>query len=216
MKKPFILFDFDGVIADSFQLGFVVQKIFCPHLTESQYRRLFEGNINDNHQLADVHSPECRFDFDFFSEYQPRVNSEVGIMSGIKEVIHELSKNFSLVIISSNLSQIIDEFLRRHELHDCFIEVLGNEVHKSKIAKIKMAFDKYQLLPSECLFVTDTLGDVREAAHMEVGAVAVTWGFNTPEILLTGKPMCLVNEPQELLTVIPECLKQINSPPLQG
>lgn len=213
MKKPFILFDFDGVIADSFQLGFVVQKIFCPHLTESQYRRLFEGNINDNHKLSDIHLPECRFDFDFFSEYLPRVNSEVGIMSGIKEVIVELEKNFSLLIISSNLSQIINDFLVRYELRDCFIEVLGNDINKSKIAKIKMAFEKYQLTPADCLFVTDTLGDVREAAHMDVGAVGVTWGFNTADILLEGKPICLVNEPKELLKVIPECLRQINSPP---
>lgn len=47
MKKPFILFDFDGVIADSFKLSFEIAKMICPHITEDIYQKRFEGNIND-------------------------------------------------------------------------------------------------------------------------------------------------------------------------
>ena len=47
MKTRYILFDFDGVIADSYAPAFEVQKMICPHLTEEVYRKRFEGNIND-------------------------------------------------------------------------------------------------------------------------------------------------------------------------
>ena len=47
MKKNYVLFDFDGVIVDSFLHAFEVNKMIYPHLTEKEYRMRFEGNIND-------------------------------------------------------------------------------------------------------------------------------------------------------------------------
>jgi len=45
-KDKFILFDFDGVIADSFSAAFAVNKKVFPSITEQEYRDRFLGNIN--------------------------------------------------------------------------------------------------------------------------------------------------------------------------
>ncbi len=202
MKKPFILFDFDGVIVDSFQPAFEIQKRICPHLTEDVYRRRFEGNINDWEEPINVHTEECRHDIDFFMEYIPRMKNEVQIVPGMKDAVIELEKNYTMVVISSTITSPIQEFLEEHKVANHFAQIMGNDVHTSKVEKIKMVFEKYGVGPEDCIFITDTLGDMREAEKMGVGTIGVTWGFHTPETLLRGKPFRLVEKPSELLIAV--------------
>lgn len=206
MKKPFILFDFDGVIADSFQAAFKVSKIICPSLTEDIYRDGFEGNINDWEKSANIHTEECRHG-DFFNEYIPRMKREVQIVPGIREVIIELERNHTLIIISSTITNPIREFLEDHGLSNHFTQIMGNDVNKNKVEKIKMVFENYNIGSNDCVFVTDTLGDMREASHKDVGAIGVTWGFHEPERLLRGKPFRLVEKPNDLLSAVSDYFK---------
>ncbi len=50
------------------------------------------------------------------------------------------------------------------------------EVSKSKVEKFTMIKDRYGVDKSDMLFITDTLGDVREAYIADVSTVVVTWG----------------------------------------
>ena len=207
MAKKLILFDFDGVIADSFQPAYEIHKMICPHLTKNIYRKRFEGNINDWEEPINVHTEECRHDIDFFTEYIPRMKNEVKIVPGMKEIIIELEKNYTLIVISSTITSPIQEFLDVHDLANHFAQVMGNDVHKSKVEKMKMVFDKYNVDAKDCVFITDTLGDMHEAEKMKVGAIGITWGFHTPETLLRGKPFRLVGKPSDLLAAIADYFK---------
>jgi phosphoglycolate phosphatase len=198
-KNKFILFDFDGVIADSFRSAFEINKMICPHLTEDLYRKKFEDNINNWKAPENFHTKDCRLDIDFFTEYAKRIKNEVKVFGGIKEVIVELEKDYLLIIISSTTTGIIKEFLVEHKLSDYFDWVMGNDVHQSKVEKIKMVFNKYKIKKDNCIFITDTLGDIREAEKMEVGSIAVSWGFNSPDILQSARPFKLVEKPEDIL-----------------
>jgi len=198
MQKKFILFDFDGVVADSFHAAFEVQKMICPHLSDENYRKRFEGNINDWAEPENVHTEACRHDIDFFTEYIPRMKNEVEIISGMKEVITLLEGKYTLVVISSSITSPIQDFLVDHDLASHFDWIMGNDVHKSKVEKIKMVFAKYGVGSSDCVFVTDTLGDMREATKMDVGSIGVTWGFHDPETLDRGNPFRLIETPAAL------------------
>ncbi|OGI60295.1 hypothetical protein A2641_01055 [Candidatus Nomurabacteria bacterium RIFCSPHIGHO2_01_FULL_37_25] len=202
MAKQFILFDFDGVIADSFQPAFEIQKMICPHLTENIYRKRFEGNINDWEEPVNVHTRECRHDIDFFTEYIPRMKNEVQIMPEMKDIIIGLKKNYTLIVISSTITSPIQEFLEEHDLANHFAQIMGNDIHKSKVEKMKIVFEKYAVEAKNCVFITDTLGDMREAEKMGIGTIGITWGFHTPETLLRGKPFRLVEKPKDLLTAV--------------
>ncbi len=48
MKNKIVLFDFDGVILDSFEGTFEVNKTLESTLTREWMRKRFEGNINDS------------------------------------------------------------------------------------------------------------------------------------------------------------------------
>ncbi len=202
--KKFILFDFDGVIADSFAAAFEVNRLTCPGITEEDYRKRMEGNINDN-KFADIqHDERCRHDIDFFTEYIPRMKNQVVVFPGMAEVIDELAKSYTLIVISSTITEPIRELLEKYHLAHYFTEIMGNDVHTSKIEKIKMVFSKYDTDSKNCLFITDSLGDVKEATHCEVDVIGVTWGFNKLETLKKGKSYKIAGKPEELVGAVEE------------
>jgi len=201
MKDRFILFDFDGVIVDSFAPAFEVNKKMCPVMTEADYRRRFEGNINNWMEIEIKHDERCRHDLDFFTEYIPKMK-DIVTFEEMSEIVKDLAKSYNLIIISSTLTLLIDELLKRNNLSEYFMEIMGNDIHTSKIEKIKMVFSKYNIGSKDCVFITDTLGDIREASHSGVGAIAVSWGFNTKETLSKGNPYKIVEKPEELTSAI--------------
>lgn len=202
MPKEFVLFDFDGVIADSYQAAYEVTKMICPHIDEDAYQARFEGNIHDWEEPLDRHTDECRPDVDFFAEYVPKIKNEVQIFPGMKEVVTGLAETYSLVVVSSTITSPIQEFLASHGLADHFAWIMGADVHTSKVEKIKMVFDKYALKPENCVFITDTLGDMREAEATGVEAIGVTWGFQRAETLERGNSFRLVDSPSALSLAI--------------
>ncbi len=205
--KKFILFDFDGVITDSFKTALNVIQAICPHISAEHYKKGFEGNINEWQKLRSEHTEDCRLDADFFEEYVPRMKTEMQMFPVMKEVIQECAEKYTLVVISSTTSDAIKYFLDKYSVADCFAEILGNDVSFSKVEKIKMVFNKYTIQPQDCVFVTDTLGDMKEARHMDVDAIGVLWGFHDQETLSKGKPVSFVKRPQEILQAVDDYFK---------
>ncbi len=201
IKKKFILFDFDGVIADSFAPAYETIKLIYTGLTEEDYRKGFEGNINDwNGPLYS----ECRKDIDFFSEYIPRFKECATIMPDVPQAIAELANKYTLIVISSTTTGPIKDFMEKYKLSGHFTEIMGNDIHESKVEKIKMVFDKYKIGPAESIFITDTLGDIKEAEKMGVKSIGVSWGFQSKDTLLKGNPLCIVEKPENLALAVQE------------
>lgn len=199
-KKGYIFFDFDGVIADSFDAAFAVNKIIDPHITEQEYRDKFLGNINEAISLR-RHSPEYNADIEFFSEYAPRLMKSP-LCKGMAEVVRRVTAECQLMIISSTTTGLIKNYLKSMGIADCFDLILGNDVETSKEKKIKMAFETCGMRPSECIFITDTLGDIIEARKMGIAAIAVTWGYQPERTLEKGNPVCIVRTSEQLASVI--------------
>lgn len=203
LKKKIVLFDFDGMIADTFDGALRVMGSFEPDITPERIRKRFEGNVNEYHVLEGKKGPTEEEDRAFFDLYTPEV-LKARMFPGIAESIRELALRYVLIIVSSTISAPIREYAEARGIATYFSGVLGNEVHKSKVEKIKMVFEKYGVGPDACVFITDTLGDVREAARAGVHAIAVTWGFHEHERLAQGDPFVLASLPADLPRLVDE------------
>lgn len=192
-----ILFDFDGVIVDTFAFCHRIANMRSP-VAEEDYRARFEGNINDALKKVDrSRSPS----FDFFGHYVPELML-CKPKEELADAIKTLARDHALIIISSTTTPPITEFLALHGLNDCFKEILGNDVEKSKVKKIQGVLDRYGITPSETVFVTDTLGDIWEAEACGVKSIAVSWGYHPVETLEKGNPYKVIHRPDELLDAI--------------
>ncbi len=199
-KDKYILFGFDGVIASSAKPAYRVYNWLHPHTTEEGWKKQFEGNVFEHKSPDEEHTSECKLDSPWFDAYLPVMKTEVDIFPGMKEVILALEKKHKLLIISSTLSFPIEEFLDSHDLRSSFNWVMGSNVHKSKVEKIAMVFEKYGATAADCVFITDTLGDLREAEKMNVEFIAVSWRFNSVETLRKGKHVTVVENPEQVVT----------------
>ncbi|MBI4087061.1 HAD-IA family hydrolase [Candidatus Kaiserbacteria bacterium] len=201
MGKHFILFDFDGVILDSYKIAFAAQNVVCPDCTEEQYRQLFEGNIFEQISMGSIHTNRCHH-ADFWDHYIPQLKDEGTLVPGMDAVISALAEVHRMIIVSSGQTPFIENFLAENALLEYFSAILGNNVHKSKEEKIRMVFETHGVSASDCVFVTDTVGDVREADKMGVGAIGVTWGYHEPERFSKVDHFRLVHTPESLPSAI--------------
>ena len=52
------------------------------------------------------------------------------------------------------------------------------------------------------MFITDTIGDLREARHVHLRSIAVTWGYHPKELLEAENPFRIVSEFDEIKEII--------------
>jgi phosphoglycolate phosphatase len=127
------------------------------------------------------------------------------------DLIKSIGNDYWLAVVTSSINSPVQAYLEKHELSRYFDDIMGADIHKSKVRKIQMALKKYDLEPQDALFITDTLGDMREADKAAVESIGVTWGFHDADHLSRGAPMALVHSPQELLAEIPGAFFRLSS-----
>jgi len=193
--KTFLLFDFDGVIVDSFEAAYACSKLG----TREEYKKLFYGNVYEeiekNYPGKDNEIPVA--EDPFFSNYIPRLMALDPVV-GMPDVLSRLAQSHTMAVVSSTINAPIQAFLDKHDIAAHFDTVMGADVHKSKVHKIKLAFDMYDAVPEQCLFITDTLGDMREAGKAGVAALGVSWGWHDHATLAQGSPIAIADTPSQL------------------
>ncbi|MEC8221071.1 MAG: HAD family hydrolase [Nanoarchaeota archaeon] len=193
-----IIFDFDGVLMDSRETLHKFILIHHPEISESEIEEIFHVNAH-SHPIIKKFVKEHREEIDAFFLNDTTKDS---FYNGAKELIEELENNFQLFINTSAPTYNVKHFLSLIEKENSFKEILGFDIEVSKVKKFQMILDKYNLKKDECLFVTDTLGDLREAEEVEIKSIGVTWGVHKRETLKQGEIIAIVDNYEELLEII--------------
>lgn len=188
MLKHLIL-DFDGVMADTFDINWPIVKEGDDSNTMEDFLAHHDGNV--------YATPRIKFEQEhFWEEYRKRLTP--GHLEKALEPLQRLGQRYALYIVSSTSENIIKEILKLAGLSPLFVSVLGQETHRSKVEKFKILMTQYGLTSENSLFVTDTLGDIREANELELKTIAVTFGFHPRERLALGEPFKIVDSWQEI------------------
>ncbi len=202
--KNLVLFDFDGVIVDSFAAGYKINVARFHSLTPDEFRQWFNGNIGEEFKKRLTKKGIV----DLFKDYHSQLG-QMAIVPGIAKVIVALAKKYTLIIISSTYTSSIKKALKTHGLEKYFDEFLGYDVETSKVIKIRGVLKKFHLSPKDCILITDTLGDIREAREAGVESVAVTWGYHDKETLERGSPCALISVPADLIREVDRCFQKL-------
>lgn len=189
-----IVFDFDGVIVDSFAVGFASVVALGFDLSREQYLARLEGSLyeafGDRAKVIDEQDP-------FWQRYAAQLEL-IHPFPGMVEVVKLLAATSTLWINSGAPTTIIHRQLERFELQDCFAGVWGCDTDVSKVRKFERLFAEGHADATSTCFVTDTLGDMREAARVGVPTIGVSWGYHPPETLRRGDPLAIIEQPHQL------------------
>lgn len=196
------MFDFDGVLIDSFDVTYGLTRFKHPDMSADEYRDLFVGNIYDTiknlpTKITDKPMTNAEY-FDLYAEaMQTRqlIPEMVSVVRGLEDT-HQLS------IVTSSVTEIIKKIIERSSLAPDTFEILGMDVERNKTKKINRLIEKYDADPSDCLFITDTVGDIHEARAAGVESIAVTWGFHDEARLAAASPHALARVPQDIPKIV--------------
>lgn len=191
-----IIFDFDGVIGNTYDINFKIAKTIDKNLTEENFKNHHKGNSYKERRIKF----EQKNILAFFEKQKQKFEKKH--LFPLEKVLNKLKKRFQLFIISSTTDENIKYFLKFGNYGRFFQKILGSTTHISKVKKFKMIFSEYNLRPEECLFITDTTGDIIEAKEVNVKTIGVTWGYHEEELLLSQKPFAIVHNSDELLKII--------------
>lgn len=196
-----IIFDFDGVIVNTFEQTFeLTRRLDDPTMDRERYREMFCGNIFDagiENRYTTFSGAEAKQAY--YREYG-KVLAPLPIKPGIDALIAELAMRHALHIVSSADEVSINNFLHTRGLRSHFRSVLGYETAESKVEKFKLL--KLHEDPRSHIFITDTLGDLREAAKVGLPSIAVTWGLHDVDRLQKGMPFMIVDNLVQLRTAL--------------
>lgn len=197
--KQIVIFDFDGVIVGTFEMCLKIKQLTNPELDAASYRQMFEGNINK--AVKQLPTNPLGLALNFWSQYTPQLMQRAPI-PGMPEVITSLANSFSLAIVSSTITAAIEQYLTLYNLRHYFSDILGNDIDFNKAKKFQMIFDRYHTSSGQCLYITDTLGDLHEAAQVQLPAIGVTWGYHSKETLEQGRSVAIIDSPSALVSAI--------------
>ncbi len=190
-----IIFDFDGVIHDTYELNYKLNNLILDGISRSAHKSMFDGNVYS--------SPKVTSDLVLkFSEMQHSEFKDLIIDKHIKEQLLILADSFDLFIVSSNIEKTLNYYLQKNSLDNIFKEVLATESSRSKEKKLNMILEKHNLNVDECVFVTDTLGDILEANKVHMKSIAVDFGFHEKERLKKGNPFTIISDFNEILPIV--------------
>ncbi|HHX58788.1 MAG TPA: HAD family hydrolase [Candidatus Moranbacteria bacterium] len=199
-KNQAVVFDFDGVLVDTFDLNLKVMQKFI-EASSDDLKNLHNGNVHERSSLDFT----GELGDDFFRLQKENFKEE--FFYPVVQSVRFLAEEFRLFINSSSSEDNILDFLRMVKLDDAFEQILGFETAESKIKKFQYIFKNYQLEPANCVFVTDTLGDLMEGNRAGVKNLAVSWGYHQSDRLRMGNPLKIINQPDDLIPAIKELLE---------
>ncbi len=193
-----IIFDFDGVIADTEPLHFAaLQQVLAGidmTLTEAEYytdylgfddRGCFMAALHRHHREVSPALLTALMDQKALA-YLTAVKEHLAIFPGVRELVRDATDLYPLAIASGALRNEIELILEEAGLRKAFRHITSAEdVTQGKpapdpflhaMAGLNRQRDRQALIPGDCLVIEDSLPGIRaaRAAGMKVLAVANT------------------------------------------
>jgi phosphoglycolate phosphatase len=199
-----ILFDFDGTIADTVEVGVSVFNGLA--------RQYGFGQITPENAEA-LRSKGPRAAMKALSVPMLRVPTvlrslragirgalpSIAAIDGMRTALLELrAKGYRLGIVTSNSADNVRKFLENNQM-EFFDYIQAGAGLFNKAKKVKRVMAREGLKNDETVFVGDEIRDIEAARKNEVASVAVTWGLNSRAGLESASPDFIVESARELV-----------------
>ena len=202
-----LIFDFDGTIADTFNLYIdVMRKIY--HEYNFKYiddddielcRAMTSKEIIQYLGISPLQIPMIahRIRGDFTQRMK-----EQKIFTGVDSVLESLKQEgHKLFILSSNSEENINIFLRLNNITQ-FDAVFSKSSIFGKSGFIKKIINKNKIITDDVYYIGDETRDIEATKKINIKSIAVTWGYNNRKALLDKNPDYIIDKPQQLLALL--------------
>lgn len=206
MKFKYVLFDFDGTLADTEQVNF---EIFQKLSDQYNIRHISSNELSDIKKLNAIqlidylNIKKHKIPFMLRKGKKLLKNNIKSIelcKNNFEETLIELKNNgIKMAIVTTNSKTNVSIFLENHNIN-YFDYIISSSIF-GKERKIIKFLKKDNINPNEVLYVGDEIRDINAAKNSGIKVASVTWGYNTIDSLLDYNPDYIINEPYELIKI---------------
>ena len=168
----------DGVLFDT--IPFAKENFLSNYsgITDEMYKDIHKGNIHEEiEKYSHLKKEETKEEKNARIRRYSEGKSKMPMFAGIKEFLDKLHRKEYILVLNTNaFTRNALPLLENSKITHLFDLIADGELSKSKVEKFKLIAEKYNVSKKDMLFVTDALGDIREADVAGVPTVAVTWG----------------------------------------
>ena len=196
-----IVFDFDGVIADSLALYQQVCQQAAHHfntditLPKNPFAQL---NPVTFEELAATLDLPCDAYATKVSELMNSNKAIPELFDGISSTLEQLASNTDLAVVSASHSTVLSKILCHYQIEQYFVQIIGGDTAGTKADKLQALSKTYSIMA----MVGDGISDIYAAQKANIPSVAVTWGWQGEDMLVRANPDRIIRTPTELLTLV--------------
>ena len=123
-------------------------------------------------------------------------------VKGIHSVIVQLKEmGFQLGFLTTNSRDTTSKFLINNSMN-IFDYVHYSFNPFSKKRDISLFLKDYNLKAKDIIYIGDELRDIKAAKQNQLYCIAVSWGYDSKELLIQGKPDYVADDPQDILNIL--------------
>jgi phosphoglycolate phosphatase len=206
VTRPLLMLDHDGVVVDSLEIFTTSFLEACRRVGLSQIATtddvltLFAGNFYESLRDAGADEAQIKAAMGRTAVAVRLAMPALRPFPLMPEVLADLSDARHVVIVSSNATDVVELFLKRHGMAGV-AEVAGAEAGHSKVAKVEALIARFPGQASYW-FVGDTAGDMREARLAGATPLGVAWGWHGSEQLEAAGAERVAQTPADLLAIV--------------
>lgn len=200
----YIIFDFDGTIADTFDLALEIYNSIAP---EYDCRPAGPGD----HELLRVKKPQELLKIYGVSrlkllslllrvrkELSNRIQ-EIKLIDGMEASLREIrNSGYRMGILTSNSVSNVSRFLDINDLSGLFDFIYSGRSLFGKEKVIRRLLIHENLSVEQVIYVGDETRDIEASKNAGIPVVAVSWGLNRRDVLASLSPDQIADEPNEL------------------
>ena len=209
----YILFDFDGTLADTIDLAVNIYNRIAPEydrepLKEEDKKIIAAGRPQDLLKQFGMSPQKLGVIMLRIKKEIHELMPELQPFDGIPQAVRDIKKRgYRLAIITSNSRSNVNLFLKHNGMDQNFEFVYSGKSIFGKDKVFKRMFRKKNISPAQAIYIGDETRDIEACKKVGIPIISVTWGMNNKEILSTLNPDQMAHSPQEII----RCIEQLNT-----
>lgn len=196
-----VIFDFDGTIADSFEVSLQIatELLGRPRPSKEEIEVLRSLPTKAVMKRLGIRSWQLPKLLSKGRKLMAQKTPKVTLFAGLESAFKQFKvAEVQMCIMSSNDKQVIEAFLLQHGCQDYFTDIIGGVNLFKKANQLQRIQSRFGVKSDEMIYVGDETRDIDAAKKAGIHSAAVTWGYNSEAALSERNPDICVERAADL------------------